>query len=179
MNQPTPRQEAPDLSFNLVSGETWNLSDQSPEAFTMIIFYRGLHCPVCKGYSQKAQNLLSDYKERGVEVVTVSMDDEDRAKKTADEWELNDLKVGYGLSEAQAQAWGLYFSEGIKDPEPDLFSEPGLFLVRPNGELYYAAVNSMPFGRPDLNEMLKAVDFVQEKDYPARGEAELGAVATN
>ena len=72
MNQPTPRQDAPSLSFNLISGETWNLKDQSPETFTMVIFYRGLHCPVCKGYSQKAQNLLGDYAERGVEVVALS-----------------------------------------------------------------------------------------------------------
>ncbi len=179
MNHPTPRQQAPDLSFNLTNGETWSLKDQSPRTFTMVIFYRGLHCPVCKGYLQKAQALLSDYSERGVEVVAVSMDGEDRARQTVDEWELDKLSVGYGLSQAQAQAWGLYFSGGIKDPEPELFSEPGLFLVRSNGELYYAAINSMPFGRPDLNEMLKAVDFVCEKDYPARGEAEPEAVAAD
>ena len=179
MNQPTPRQDAPDLSFNLVGGETWTLKDRSPRTFTMVIFYRGLHCPVCKGYSRKAQSLLGEYEERGVEVVAVSMDDEKRAKKTVDEWELSDLNVGYGLSASQAQDWGLYFSGGVKDPEPELFSEPGLFLVRPNGELYYAAVNSMPFGRPDLSEMLKAIDFVREKDYPARGEATPGAVAAD
>ena len=177
MNQPTPRQKAPDLSFSLTNGEDWSLKDRAPETFTMVIFYRGLHCPVCKGYSQKAQNLLDEYEKRGVEVVSVSMDSEERAKQAVDEWGLEHLSVGYGLSEAQAKDWGLYFSEGIKDPEPDLFSEPGLFLVRPNGELYYAAVNSMPFGRPDLNEMLKAIDFVREKDYPARGEAKPGAVA--
>jgi hypothetical protein len=29
----------------------------------------------------------------------------------------------------------------------------------------------MPFARPHFKEMLGAVDFVLDKDYPARGEA--------
>jgi hypothetical protein len=79
--------------------------------------------------------------------------------------------VGYDLDRETAEAWGLYFSKAINDGEPDLFSEPGLFLVRSDGSLYYAAVNSMPFGRPKLGDMVKALAFVNEKDYPPRGEA--------
>lgn len=76
----------------------------------------------------------------------------------------------------QARARGLFLSRGIKDAEPELFSEPGLFLVQPpepdapNATLYYAAVNSMPFGRPAFGDLLGALDFVLENDYPARGE---------
>ncbi|MEP2447695.1 MAG: AhpC/TSA family protein, partial [Balneola sp.] len=64
----------------------------------------------------------------------------------------------------------LYLSNAINDNEPELFSEPGLFLIRPDGELYYSAINSMPFGRPVFKDMLRAIDFIQENDYPARGE---------
>jgi hypothetical protein len=28
----------------------------------------------------------------------------------------------------------------------------------------------MPFARPHLDDLLKAIDFVKEEDYPARGE---------
>lgn len=136
----------------------------------MIVFYRGLHCPVCKKYSSKLDDLIEDYNERGIEVVLVSMDTKERAQKSVDDWGIDHTPVGYGLSETQAREWGLYLSNSIKDDEPELFSEPGLFLVRPDGKLYYAAVNSMPFGRPDLEEMLQAIDFVQNNDYPARGE---------
>jgi hypothetical protein len=29
----------------------------------------------------------------------------------------------------------------------------------------------MPFARPPLDQLLKAIDFINEKGYPARGEA--------
>jgi len=46
-----------------------------------------------------------------------------------------------------------------------------VFLVRPDNTLYWAAVQSMPFARPHFKEMLAAMDFIINNDYPARGEA--------
>ncbi len=43
--------------------------------------------------------------------------------------------------------------------------------MRPNGELYAALIGSMPFARPHFSEILKALRFIIEKDYPGRGEA--------
>lgn len=43
-----PQTKAPELKVQLVGGEIWDLKEQNPEKFTMIIFYRGLHCPVCE-----------------------------------------------------------------------------------------------------------------------------------
>ena len=37
--------------------------------------------------------------------------------------------------------------------------------------LYYGAVQTMPFARPHMRDLLGALDFVIAKDYPARGEA--------
>lgn len=54
--------------------------------------------------------------------------------------------------------------------EPALFAEPGVFIVRPDGSLYYGAVQTMPFARPHFDELLAALDFALEKNYPARGE---------
>ena len=54
--------------------------------------------------------------------------------------------------------------------EPALFSEPGLFLVRPDGTIYFGSVQTMPFARPAFAEILGATKFVLEKGYPARGE---------
>ena len=59
--------------------------------------------------------------------------------------------------------------------EPALFSEPGVFIVRPDDTLYYGAVQTMPFARPHFDELLAALDFALEKNYPARGEY-IGAV---
>jgi len=177
MARPLPRTSAPSLDVTLTSGPSWRLADQDPDTFTLIVFYRGHHCPVCADYNATLNDLVDDFADRGVNVVAVSMDSEERAQKSKDEWGLDDLDVAYGLTEEQARNWNLYVSEGIKEEEPDLFSEPGLFLVRPDGTLYYGAVNSMPFGRPDLKAMLGALDFIDQHDYPARGEVPEAALA--
>ena len=51
-----------------------------------------------------------------------------------------------------------------------MFVEPALFLVRPDRTLYYASVQSMPFGRPCFDEMLRGIEKAIARDYPARGE---------
>ena len=54
---------------------------------------------------------------------------------------------------------------------PALFTEPGLFLVRPDRRLYYASVLSMPFGRPTVEDMLFGLGAVLARNFPARGTA--------
>lgn len=85
------------------------------------------------------------------------------------------LQIGYGLSLASARQWGLYISTSrgktsIGLDEPALFSEPGVFIVRADGTLYYGSTQTMPFARPSFQDLLAAIDFVITKDYPARGE---------
>lgn len=105
-----------------------------------------------------------------MEVVVISGDTRERAERTRTEWGLEGLTLGYGQSVESMRGWGLFVSAGIKQGEPELFGEPGLFLIRPDGTVYYQSIQSMPFGRPSFAELLKAVDFVVEHQYPARGE---------
>lgn len=56
--------------------------------------------------------------------------------------------------------------------EPPLFSEPGVFLVKPDGTFYYGAVQTMPFARLPFHDLLGAIDFAVAKDYSARGESD-------
>lgn len=64
------------------------------------------------------------------------------------DWKLTRLRVAYGQDAGSMREWGLFVSKGIKDPEPDAFGEPGIFLIRPDGTVYMAALNSMPAARP-------------------------------
>jgi len=167
----TPRTQAPDLEVRTLDGGSWRLSDQRPENFTLVVFYRGLHCPICKTYLRDLERRLGDFGGRGVEVIAVSGDDRGRAERTPGQWGLEKLRIGYGQSIANMRDWGLFISNSIRDSEPAQFGEPGLFLVRRGGELYYAAINSAPFARPFFAELMMAVDYVLKNDYPARGEA--------
>jgi len=165
-----PKKKAPSLTIPRVGGGNWSLADQRPDNFLLLVFYRGYHCPICKSYLEKLNGLLGDASKQGITVFVASGDTEDRARQSQDEWEIDDLELGYGMTVAQMNEWGLYTSAAIKEEEPAVFGEPGLFLIKPDQTIYYVAYNSMPMGRPDLREVIKFVEFVLEKDYPARGE---------
>ncbi len=175
MNHLMPRQSVPELDVATVGGGTWKLADSQPENFTMVVFYRGLHCPICARYLKDLENKLSKFAERGVNVVAISSDTQQRAEQTKQDWKLEHLTVGYGLDLDKAREWGLYISTSRGKTstgmlEPDLFSEPALYLIRPDGTLYFGTVQTMPFARPNFAEILGALDFVLANDYPARGE---------
>ncbi len=166
-----PTQPVPELDVATLDGGRFRIAERRPQAFTMIVFYRGLHCPVCKTYLRELDRQLGEFTSRGVEVIAVSTDTEERAAKGAQDWELVRLPVGYGLGIDQARRWGLFISRGIRESEPAAFAEPGLFLVRPDGTLYAASVQTMPFARPRSSDVLAAVEFVTRNAYPPRGEA--------
>lgn len=171
-----PRTKTPELEIDTLEGGKWALSEQKPENFTMIVAYRGLHCPICRPYISGLDRMVEEFAKRGVEVIAISTDTQERAQQTKDEWKLKNLRIGYGLSIQKAREWGLYISTSRGKTstgvvEPDQFSEPGLFLVKPDQTLYASSVATMPFARPHFDEILSAIGFVVDKDYPARGEA--------
>lgn len=170
MTRLIPRQPVPPLEIPTVDGGLWSIVNQSPAQFTMIVAYRGLHCPICKPYLRDLNRRMPDFAERGVTVLAMSCDVETRARTAKEEWGLEDLVLGYDLPIDTARQWGLFLSGGIKEDEPAQFCEPGVFLVSKEGLLYLSIVNSMPFARPSFAEVLQGLDFVIPNRYPARGE---------
>ena len=164
-----PDSQAPSLSLPLVGGGIWTLAEQFPKHFTMVIFYRGFHCPVCKTYLNKLNGLIDMAADAGVTVVAVSMDPEDRATQTKSDWELENIDLAYGATVQDARNWGLYLTSAIKAAENIQFAEPGLFWVRPDGRLYLIDISNMPWSRPDVQFLLSKVQFAIDNSYPARG----------
>ena len=170
-----PRQKTPDLSVPTLDHGAFDLAAEANERGVVICFYRGLHCPICANYLKEFDKRAPDFAQRGVGVIAISSDGEDRARQMADKIENQNLRFGYDLSLPKAKEWGLYISTSrgktsIGIEEPALFSEPGLFMVTPEQTLYYGSVQTMPFVRPHFSELVGALDFAIEKNYPARGE---------
>ncbi|MFC5195082.1 redoxin domain-containing protein [Bizionia hallyeonensis] len=165
-----PREKTPDLHISLVNNTTWKLSEQAPENFTMILFYRGKHCPVCKSQLEELQKKGSKFTNRGVNFIAISSDTQEVAKETYNDWDIADIPLGYGLPIEEARKWGLFISKGIKK-EPEHFTEPGIFIITPDQTLYWVSIQSMPFGRPSFNDILGGIDYILKEGYPARGEA--------
>ncbi|WP_296508215.1 peroxiredoxin-like family protein [Rhodoferax sp.] len=170
-----PRFPVPALNVALTTGDRFVLGANPGEKFDLLVFYRGLHCPLCAKYLLELERLAPEFASRGVQVVAISSDDADRGQQMAAKVSAKGVKFGYGLSLKAAREWGLYISASrgqtsIGIEEPALFSEPAVFIVRPDGTLYYGAVQTMPFARPPFQDLLGAIDFAVAKDYPARGE---------
>lgn len=172
-----PRSKVPDLALETVSHGSFDLAAacSGSEQGVVVCFYRGLHCPLCANYLMELEKLADDFAAKGVDCVAVSSDGQDRAQQMAEKISASKLPVAYGLELSKAREWGLYISKSIGTTsigieEPELFSEPGLFLISPEQALYYGAVQTMPFVRPHFRELLGALDFAIEKKYPARGE---------
>lgn len=170
-----PTQTVPKLSLPLIDGRsTDDLVPGSPDGrrFSAFFFFRGLHCPICRKQLTEIDQRLDDLREAGIgEVVAVSMETEARSAELAEKWRLEKLPIAHSLSEDTARQWGLFISHAINDSEPDVFNEPGVFILDSDGSLFWSSVASMPFGRPVLDDIIAGVRFAQDKNYPARGAA--------
>lgn len=175
LNVLIPRQPVPALDLPLSGGGRFTLAVVPAPTFNLLVFYRGLHCPLCAKYLIELERLHDDFVARGVVPLAISSDNAERAAAMAQKVAAQKLRFAHDLPLAVARQWGLTISTGrgqtsIGIEEPALFAEPGLFLVRPDGTLYWGSTQSMPFARPHFDDILGAIDFVVKNDYPARGE---------
>jgi hypothetical protein len=123
---------------------------------------------VCKNYLEKANTLVDQFRENGVSLVAISMDDHQRAQKATAECRVSNLEILYGLDVKLAEKWGLLLTIAIRQGEPEISSEPGLFWILLDQSLYLIEVSNMPFARPDL-KILVDKSVALNNGYPARG----------
>ena len=162
-----PGKPFPDVSFDLVGGGRWS---RDPDAtMTVIDLYRGLHCPRCRAHLEEMALQLDGFTAVGAEVVAVSMDPPERAEEARAEWRLGTMAIGYGLTRKDAGRLGGYLSTAVREGETDVFAEPAILYVQPDGTLYGAVYGSFPFARPKARDVLEVCEIVTSRGYPARG----------
>lgn len=171
-----PGDTMPAIDARLAGGGRWALAQEKPAKLALLAFYRGAFCPICRTWLADLERLVPEFEKRGVSVIALSCDREEGAEKALKDWGLMRLRVGYKLDVEDARRAGLYISEGrglnpstgLK--EPMLFAEPALLLVKPEGELYAAWIQSTPYARVHLAEVLTAVDnFIAHNIPEPRG----------
>lgn len=140
------------------------------DRWTMLVVYRGRHCPRCKRYLNKLNDMLSSWTEV-MDVFVISADTKEKAIADREEFGWN-FELGYGLTVDRMRELGLYVSEPLSEAETtDLFSEPGTFAIRPDGSLMLVDISNGPAARPDLDELLDGMKFNISNDRPVRGTA--------
>ncbi len=166
---PMPGDQAPPLAVHAMGGDPINIANEAAEKFTVILFYRGVHCPVCRQQLEELNGKINEFEQAGITVHAVSMDSEERAKRQKEEWDIANIRIGYGLTEDSARKWGLFISGKEKDSEPDRFCEPGMAILYPDKTIYALYLQTAPFARPGLDDLLKGLNFISENNYPIRG----------
>lgn len=139
------------------------------ENWSLAVVYRGKHCGRCKKYLRILNDMRQRWYDAGFDVVVTSADTEEKAQADKDEfgWEFD---LGYGLTEDQMAALGVYVSSPLSPTETDRnFAEPGIFVFRPDGSLLLIAISNGPSARPDLEELLDGMIFTRDNDRPPRG----------
>ncbi|MEM7729266.1 MAG: redoxin domain-containing protein [Pseudomonadota bacterium] len=165
----TPKSRIASVEVPLLGGGTFDMSESDVENFQIIVVYRGVHCPKCKAQLETLEPMVADIRADGHDIIAVSMDSEDRAQKARDDWDIDELPLAYGLELMDAKSLGLFISDAITDTEPHHFAEPGIFVIQPDGTLYAEIVQNTPFGRPDMADLVKGLNFAVKNDYPPRG----------
>jgi peroxiredoxin len=173
-----PGDTMPAIDGRLVGGGRWALAREKADKLALLVFYRGVFCPVCRTWLADLDRLVPEFEKRGVSVIALSCDKKDAAEKSVKEWGLKTLRVGYNVGVSEARKAGLFISEGrginpaTNQKEPMLFTEPALLAVLPDGILYAAWIQSVPYGRPHLAEILTALDNFIARGLPEpRGSA--------
>lgn len=157
----------PSIPVATVDGTTADPNSQS--GWRMLVVYRGKHCPLCKKYLKTLDGLRDGLSAAGVTVLAASADPREKAEAdvASEGWR---FPVGYGLSMGQMRTLGLYVSEPRSPQETDRpFSEPGLFVINPEGRVQIVDISNAPFARPDLAGILNGIKLIQERNYPIRG----------
>ena len=109
-----PRQPVPPLNLKLTKGESFVLGQDPGKAFDLLVFYRGLHCPICTKYLLELERLAPEFAQRGVNVIAISSDDEDRARQMADKVKAVNVRYAYGLGLADARLeWWWYHKRTV------------------------------------------------------------------
>ncbi len=166
-----PGNAVPELKIQTVGHGTFDLDANKGENGTLVIQYRGLHCPICIRQMGEVEAALDDFAALGVEVIMLSTDTAERAAETVGKAGTSRLRVGHSLPlPAARDNWGLYMSKGREGTaEAAFFAEPGHFYIAPDRTLYFAWLQSTPFGRPSVSDMKGGIKYALDNSYPPRG----------
>ena len=166
--KPTPGTPLSPMSFPKLGGGALTVGG-ARENWTLFVVYRGKHCPRCKAYLNTLNDMADDWRAAGIDIAVVSADPLEKAAADQEEFGWG-FDLGYGMTEDQMEALGLYISDPLSPDETDRrFAEPGVFVLWPDGTQFLVAISNGPAARPDLHQLLDGMVFSQKHNRPPRG----------
>ncbi|CAM3826569.1 redoxin domain-containing protein [Rheinheimera salexigens] len=152
---------------NLVNAQQ---SENATGRWSLIIIYRGYHCPICLKYLNNLETYSKRLQALQIDLSVASADTPEQLNKMKEKGLQITCPILTGLTLAQMKLLGLYISDPMNESETDHpFPEPGLFLINPDGETIMIDIANAPFIRPDLEQLVSGLEFSFSKNYPVRG----------
>jgi len=170
----------PEIVLAGLGDERIDLSEiKTPGNWKLIIFYRGIHCPLCIKYLKQLETLQEAFTSSNVEILAVSGDSQEKAARMAQQHSFT-FPLAFDFSVEQMFQLGLYASDPTSLKETDRpFCEPGMFILNAEANLQIIDISNAPFARPDIETMKGALNYIrlpEEKrtdphggNYPIRG----------
>lgn len=143
-------EKTPDFTIKDLEGKQHRLYDYLKGEKTVLLFYRGEWCPICNIQLKSLQDRLADFQKVSTQIVAVSTDTPENSQKLVGKHNLG-FPVVAGLSREAVEAYDLFFNEEKG------YAEPAVFIIRPDGTVAYASLQSGPLGRPSNDDLLRIV----------------------
>ncbi|MCB6183327.1 peroxiredoxin C [Leeia sp. TBRC 13508] len=158
--------QAPDFTVPAVLGsgeivDSFSFSQTTAGKYSLVFFYPLDFTFVCPSELIALDHRMDAFKEKGVEVVAVSID----SHFTHNAWRNTPINAGgigavkytmaADINHAIAQAYGVETDDGV--------AFRGAFLIDKSGKVRVSIVNDLPIGR-NIDELLRLVDAIQFTD---------------
>lgn len=156
--------EAPDFTVAAVTGSgeivnKFNFRENTKDKYSLVFFYPLDFTFVCPSELIALDNRMEDFKQRGVEVVAVSID----SQFTHNAYRNTPVNKGGIGSVRYTLAADINHlickSYGVQHPEAGVAFR-GAFIIDKNGIVRSQIVNDLPIGR-NIDEILRTIDAVQ------------------
>lgn len=153
-----PGDRFPHVTVSRLGGGEIDLPDDVADGWAVILFYRGHWCPFCRKQLEDFQKNLDRFRSNDVQIVALSADPEEEARKTA---QTNDLgfPVGFGVDPRTIRdTLGAYLGEDGG------FIQATSFILSPEGRVALAVYSSGAVGRLVSRDALGFIDYMRKHE---------------
>ncbi len=139
----------------------------------LMIFYRGNWCPHCKKHLGSLQEHLNEFTKKGVFVMVITPESEERTKETAEKWKtnfsiihdvdnkiMNDYKVVFEVNKENVSNYYGYVTNKVAAynvENNNVLPVPATYIIDQNGKISYVQYDPDYKNRSDFSEILKSL----------------------
>ena len=92
-----PGQLAQPFQLPLLGGDKITLHQAASNRYQLVIYYRGLHCPVCIKYLTALNGMVDEFNAAGIDVVAASCDPQAKTDAIKTQNKLDKITFAYDL----------------------------------------------------------------------------------